>query len=309
MAEIAGLSAGIISLASLFSNCVDAFAYVKAGQSLERDFEILLVKLDVEKTRLFSWGNVVGIARALNNGRHAILDDPATEATIRSVLESIRLLLTDSERLQRKYAVEELSEPAAQIATDIRQQNLISGTSLSIFRRSYKRLCNRARHQPQIGITKRVSWAIRDREKFNKLIGDLRGFVDGLVDLAPIAIQSAVERAIEDDVSSLRVEDLNLVEEALSSQGRYQALSDAVSDAIQAKIEGGTIDQWLNNQEVEYEQASQQSQPEPRPDPTPAKTPRNLPRKLNNPSPTYLPDLTLTPFCFIQACRKGSIVS
>ena len=286
MAEIAGLSAGIISLAGLFSNCVDAFTYVKAGQSLERDFEILLVKLDVEKARLFSWGNAIGIARALNNGRHAILNDPATEATIRSVLESIRLLLTDSERLQRKYAVEELSEPAAQTATDldVRHQNLVSGASLSYFRRSYNRLCIRAKHQPQIVITKRVSWAIRDRDKFNELIHDLRGFVDGLVDLAPITIQSAVERALEDEVSSLRLEDLNLVDKAFR-QERYQALSDAVSDAIQAREEGGTIDQWLNNQlEVEYEQASRGSQleAEPKPDSITATTSKKLPCRLNH---------------------------
>ncbi|GAB1319686.1 hypothetical protein MFIFM68171_09896 [Madurella fahalii] len=278
MADIVGLSVGIISLAGLFSNCVDAFAYVKAGQSLERNLAILLVKLDVEKARLVSWGNAVGIARALNNGRDAILNDPAIEATIRSVLESIRLLLTDSKRLQDKYAVEELYEPAQ--ITDVLQLDLISSTSLSIFRRSYNRLCNRAKHQPQIGITKRVSWAIRDREKFDELIRDLREFVDGLVDLAPIAIQSAVESRMEDDVSSLRISDLNLVEEALSSQERYQTLSDAVSEAIQAKEEGGTIDQWLNNQN------GQATQPESRLDPTPA-TPRNIPREFDRYNPVH----------------------
>jgi hypothetical protein len=62
----------------------------------------------------------------------------------------------------------------------------------------------------------------------------VRGFVDGLVHLAPVAIQSAAERAIEDDVSRLCIEDLNLVEDVLSTvpgQWRFQALSDTVRDA------------------------------------------------------------------------------
>jgi hypothetical protein len=39
------------------------FGYFKAAQSLTEDLKILLVKLDIEKTRLLIWGNAVGILK------------------------------------------------------------------------------------------------------------------------------------------------------------------------------------------------------------------------------------------------------
>lgn len=278
MAEVVGLTTGIISLASLFSTCVEAFAYVKAGKSLERNFSILLVKLDVEKARLVSWGNAIGIARALDSGRDDTLNDPAIEETIKSVLESIKLLLTDSEQLKRKYAVEEL-DGLAQIE-GVARLDLISSTSLSIFKRSYNRLCNRARRQ--ITVIKRVSWAVNDREKFIELVHGLREFVDGLFALAPIGLRSTVERQIEDDISSLDFQDLSLVEEVLASEDmeRYQALSDVVSEAIQAKEEQGTIDHWLSNQ------SNEAAHQEPRRDATP-EAPRSVPSEFEKYGPFY----------------------
>lgn len=47
------LTVGILSLAVIFHTCVDAFAYIRAGKSLERELEILLIKLEIEKTVWF----------------------------------------------------------------------------------------------------------------------------------------------------------------------------------------------------------------------------------------------------------------
>jgi hypothetical protein len=43
------------------------FGYFKAAQRLAEDLNILLVKLDIEKTRLLNWGNAAGIFK---------IDDP-----------------------------------------------------------------------------------------------------------------------------------------------------------------------------------------------------------------------------------------
>lgn len=244
MAEFIGLTTGIVSLAGLFSTCIDAFAYVKAGQSLERNLEVVLVKLDIEKARLVSWGNTVGIVRGVSDGRSKIFDNPITEDTIRSILENIKLLLTDSRKLQDKYALQEIPESAQDIIT--RRFDFVSRTSLSIFRGSYNRFCNRtAQNNDRVSVARRVTWAIRDHERFTCLVTDLRILVDGLVNLTPPTLWSAAERILEDDVASLRLANLRLVEEALQDEDRYQALSDAVSEAIQA-TELGTIDHWLD---------------------------------------------------------------
>ena len=61
MMESIGFGISIVALASLFSTCVECFDYFRLGQAFDRDFEILLVQLDLEKFRLLNWGNSVGI--------------------------------------------------------------------------------------------------------------------------------------------------------------------------------------------------------------------------------------------------------
>jgi hypothetical protein len=73
--EPVSLTICAVALASLFSTCIECFDYFKAGQTLEEDFELLLVKLDVEKTRLLIWGNAVGVLKPEVEGRVPELND------------------------------------------------------------------------------------------------------------------------------------------------------------------------------------------------------------------------------------------
>lgn len=262
--EVVGLTTGLISLAGLFSTCIDAFAYIKAGKNLERDVEILLVKLDIEKARLLSWGNAIGIARDFNDGRDAILNNQ--EATITSILENVRILLTDSHGLQNKYDFREVSESPQRTTTH--RIEFVSRPGLSIFRGSFNRFWLRFGENRPLGAVRRVTWAINDREKFGNLIKDLRELVDGLVALAP-TIKFAVQRTIEDDVAGLPLSSLRLADEAVSHEERYQELSDVISEAIEA-TEVGTIDRWLDDQSHTDEQI------EPQPEASPATATRPL---------------------------------
>ena len=56
MAEAVGLA---VSLASLCSSCIECFEYIHVGQSFPVESEILLEKLDIEKTRLLVWGEAM----------------------------------------------------------------------------------------------------------------------------------------------------------------------------------------------------------------------------------------------------------
>jgi hypothetical protein len=73
--EPVSLIIGVVALASLFSTCIECFDYFKAGQVLEEDFELLLVKLNVEKTRLLIWGNAVCVLKPEGEGRVADLSN------------------------------------------------------------------------------------------------------------------------------------------------------------------------------------------------------------------------------------------
>ena len=242
---------GVVSLAGLFNTCIEAFSYLKVAQSLERDLEILLVKLDIQKARLISWGNSVGIVRAPNDGRSAILEDEQTMQIIQRSLESIHVLLTDSQQLRDRYALCEVPESSNVAA--LRHVELVSPTSMTIFRRSYNRLCNRiVTKDRRVPAPNRIVWAIQDREKFGGLVDHLRDLVDGLVTLLPPVVQSAGNRIIEDDIASLRISNLHLFVEACQGEEMYQAWSDVASEAINASEHGigdhRAVEEWMENQ-------------------------------------------------------------
>jgi hypothetical protein len=46
------IPAFLVGLAGLFSACVDAFGYFKLAQHANEAIEVVLLKLDIEKTRL-----------------------------------------------------------------------------------------------------------------------------------------------------------------------------------------------------------------------------------------------------------------
>lgn len=249
--EVTSLMLGVVSLAGLFNTCIEAFSYLKVAQSLERDLEILLVKLDIQKARLISWGNSVGIVRAPNDGRSAILEDEQTMQIIQRSLESIHVLLTDSQQLRDRYALCEVPESSNVAA--LRHVELVSPTSMTIFRRSYNRLCNRiVTKDRRVPAPNRIVWAIQDREKFGGLVDHLRDLVDGLVTLLPPVVQSAGNRIIEDDIASLRISNLHLFVEACQGEEMYQAWSDVASEAINASEHGigdhRAVEEWMENQ-------------------------------------------------------------
>ena len=77
----------------------------------------------------------------------------------------------------------------------------------------------------------------------------------------PPTIVSAAGRLMEDGVASLRLSGLKLVDNAVRDEERYQALSDVVSEAIQATATDlGTVDRWLDDQDETDEAHPEASQ-------------------------------------------------
>ena len=59
MAEVAGLTIGVVSLVGVFTSCIDLFSYVSAARSLGEDYRLLNTKLDIEKSLLLLWARRV----------------------------------------------------------------------------------------------------------------------------------------------------------------------------------------------------------------------------------------------------------
>jgi hypothetical protein len=228
----------LIGVAGLFSSCVDAFTYFKTAQRTDEDVEILLLKLDIEKTRLLVWGNEVGIFNV--NLQHSKLHEEGTVTLLERILDQIKRLLTDSERLRASYGLRIQESPPGKTI------DFLSSKSLAIFRTSSSRFWTRnaSRHgsDPQSargGVVARTKWAIYAKEEFQGLVNDVKDFIDSLYQLVQVdrQIQDSIIKA--DIESLLDLTQLRLVEAA--TEDSYRAYSAAAASVIRAS-ENGTID-------------------------------------------------------------------
>jgi len=244
--EPVSLTIGVVALASLFSTCIECFDYFKAGQALEEDFELLLVKLDVEKTRLLIWGNAVGVLEPEGEGRVADLNNSQKAKVIGRCLDKIKSLLSDTDKFQNVYGL----RSAGDIEKNARNHSILSSNSMNVFKTSYRRFWARfAGNQSRSTLAMRTRWAIHDKTKFEGLIHHLKDFIDGLNQVV-LVNRETQDQIMHDDIGSiLDISKLRLIQSAC--EGSYTALSKAASTVIAAS-ESGTIDrrnheEWLGD--------------------------------------------------------------
>jgi len=246
--EAAGLTLSAIALASLFSTCVECFEYYAAARDAEEDFKTVLVRLDLEKTRLLIWGDQVGILKTTGQGRSPYLD--THNETLNKVFVRLRNLLRESDGSRDKYG--RMSRTAQDpIVTMIRDDLSRNSKRLFVsawdeFKREFGAKINRAFYDP----TLRIRWAISGRSQFEGLVIEVRGLIDSLnqyIEVPSQVVDSIVYRDITilDDLSRLR-----LVEEA--SEGVYPSWSDKARTVI-SQSEAGTLDH-RDSEEVQHDQ-------------------------------------------------------
>ncbi|KAI8625427.1 prion-inhibition and propagation-domain-containing protein [Xylariaceae sp. FL1651] len=234
---MAGLEipAFIIGVAGLFSSCVDAFSYFKLAQHANKEVEVVLLKLDIEKARLLIWGDNVGIYSA--GHQHPRLRDEARVELIQRILSQIESLLTDSEKLRASFGVRTLDNPFGRAVDYVSSKSLaVFGTSASRF---WSRNASRLAAETHGTRLARTKWAIYEREKFQSLVNELSHFVDRLFELCAVALEVQDRIIIEDIESILDISCLEIIEEA--TEDSYRIYSQAAASA-RASTEAGTID-------------------------------------------------------------------
>ena len=263
MAETVGLALGIAGLAGVLNACLEAFSLFHAGQSFAIDVEILLTKLDIEKTLLLHWAERVGLVNTRNDqaSYDPRLNDPRIHSTVANTLALLLRLLTDSEQLRSEYGA--IPSPSAVTSPSI---GLVSSSRMRSFARSYQQLQIRmGLRQESLKLSTRIKWAIRDREQFSSLINELRVFVQYLNELLPtsenyqrLLVREEIERLAQ-DVCGLR-----LVQEASAKD--HCDWSDAASvytNTGQMGLEElQHIEHWRNGiLELPHEESSDVSHP------------------------------------------------
>lgn len=126
------------------------------------DYEVLRVKLEVERIRLLVWGEAVGLSE-VERGKpspDARLNREDVRTVVLRLLGCIQHVFEHSERLQDRYGL----HPVRPAIVDAQEGNyhptqsqLILG---SIFRQAYESLCCSAKNrQDNIPLTRKTIWA------------------------------------------------------------------------------------------------------------------------------------------------------
>lgn len=232
MADFAGLVFGVIAT---WKTCVEIFDVVDSGKKYGMDYEVLRVKLEVERIRLLMWGNAVGLGDADNVPASAPLsrlrrDD--VRATVMRLLGCIHHVFEHTDRLEDDYGLRLATPcpPGGWAPERPSQSQLILGT---VFKRAYDVLRKSARdRQRDTPLGKKTLWAVHDKKKFRLMVSEIRGFNDSLESLFPEAKTTAAHQMRGEIEDSEDIGALQSLHEAV--QEEHEAISDCASVRLEA---------------------------------------------------------------------------
>ncbi|KAF4415141.1 hypothetical protein FACUT_13639 [Fusarium acutatum] len=236
MAEVAGLALGAVGVAGLigaFKDTIDLFGLLADSRDLGRDYEILRIKLDIQKTLLLQWTDRVGLLR--QDDYDPCLDQAHSQEAIGHTLSCIRLLLTDATTLRNKYGLDEANDQEG--TTPLVSVSSISAWRMGVFKTQYDDFKKRIAQGNDKPFRSRALWAVRDKQKFEVLIRDLADLIASLDKLVPVTSkQPALRNLADDDVRSISgLQNLKMLLEA--SQGTHRFISESAQRIISRAYE------------------------------------------------------------------------
>ena len=224
---IAGLTLSAVSVAALFTTCIECFDIVIKAKDFDFDFQILCADLDIQRLCFRLWGESVGLASRPGATVRAIpnpgLDDPTINGPVVRALQAIQLLLQKTDE-----ARERLDEGASRP----RGFRVLRGP-LKRFRRE-----QRETSRPSLGTA--TGWAVHSRETFKEKVDRLKSLIEGLQSVTESldVLQYQRSRMREEIDSVDNLDELRLIEEA--SIGSQPDIAETASRRI-LLIENGSI--------------------------------------------------------------------
>ncbi|MBE7182662.1 MAG: hypothetical protein INR71_15895 [Terriglobus roseus] len=187
-----------ISLANLFSVCVECFGLIHNGTPFDRLQQLELTKLGIQQGRLLAWGDVVGICET-GDARNALLDVPEYRDKIEAALQAIidRPAHTDRTTQFEKFGL----KPPKRFAAGY--EPALDFNRLEAFREKLFFLRERQHDgNPRRGKSATiVHWAIVDTGKFSAFVNLIRESIDTLVEM--MDVRKRVDVAMRHDIRAL----------------------------------------------------------------------------------------------------------
>ena len=232
--DVAGLVIGVVTA---WETCIQVFEIIDSGKKYGMDYEVLRVKLEVERIRLLVWGEAVGLSE-VERGKPSPdtrLNREDVRTVVLRLLGCIQHVFEQSEQLQNRYGL----NPVQPAIVDVQEPPTQSQAILiSIFTRTYENIRRSARNrQRTTPLTRKTIWAIHDKKKFQTLIAEIKDFNDGLEALFP-DLSSQTAQLIRNDIDqSVEIRDLQILHEATADD--HEEISETASMRLETL--GSTI--------------------------------------------------------------------
>lgn len=247
MAEAAGLILGGLSLASLFSSCIECFEYLRLSRTIREDYESLQLQLDNQRLRLTTWAKALSGLRnkeEFSGGPLHLRIRRIKDGTIRSqlrlqikkTLKRIRDLLKNGEELEKKYGlVTETQADEAMVSVgkqyvspyhdffrNTQRQMARPSKSFSLRRRLFVVLSSK-----RPNLFSNLRWGIVDKQRFEELVNDIRNLISDLENFTKdLEVSEPQLDIMKRTMASVNVEWLMFIETASTND---RAVSDAAS--------------------------------------------------------------------------------
>lgn len=169
MAEVFGVVAGAVGIASAFTACVDCFEYIRIGRDFDQDFTTSMLILSSTRLRLTRWGIAVNVVSDPRLGSPSASTEDLMFA--KDILFQILHLFKKSQMASQKY-LGPSADTNAYFSSDLGEP------ALSLYRRIQSIGTNRRQKKPSI--LKATRWALGDHSKFKKFIDDITKLIESL---------------------------------------------------------------------------------------------------------------------------------
>ncbi|KAI0513163.1 prion-inhibition and propagation-domain-containing protein [Xylaria bambusicola] len=223
--EAFGTATSVLSVASLFNNCVIWFEYIQLGRHFARDYERCQLKLDIAKTRLSRWGEAVKINEDQRFATHEPFDTTCQQ--VQAILEEIDQLFGTLQKSSKRYVIGAKPEDL-----ELCQVQDMRPMAQKLHNRLHKVVSQR---QKRTGFFKKAAWALYDAKNFDKLLGQITGFIDDLEKLFPA--EPARHTLVEMEIEEIKEDEPSLQAVQDAANDIDPAMSEVVADRL--KILGG----------------------------------------------------------------------
>ena len=108
MAEILGAVASSLTVAALFKVCIEAFDLIQTSRHQDVDLQKLTIRFEIEKCRLYVWGEAMGLTAPQTSGNSRTLEASKFGNLVCTTLQMILDTFRDTQKMKQQYGCREV---------------------------------------------------------------------------------------------------------------------------------------------------------------------------------------------------------